>query len=99
MVKHDLALSNDLVQLLELHISVAVHPLLGSLSKSRHFLSTLRRSSPSDEQRLSFIRLLGLLLTPTYQVLVVKDSDNLASLMDLFLSGIDQGKLILLNPI
>lgn len=102
-MKYELQLSEDLVRLLELHVAIAVHPLLENLLRSGPFLKvSLRRdmfsSQPRTVDRLSFIRLLGLLLTPSYQSLNL-NSDSLYNLLDLFLSNVDQGtkKMILIE--
>ena len=99
MVHLELALTNDLARLLELHVSVATHPLLESLLKSRPFLRRTLAAcldQQSDGNRLSIIRLLGILLTPAIQQLIRKshqDDDHLSGLLEMFLTAVDEGNL------
>lgn len=94
-VKCELSLSDDLVRLLELHVSVTIHPVLENLTKTRQLLSSLLKVSSNcpPENRLNFVRLLGLLLTPSYQS-NMGDNNNISfsDILAMFLSAVDKGK-------
>ena len=90
-IKFHLSISDDLVRLLELHISITVHPLLENLAKSRRLKPSLLKASSNclPENRLN----LGLLLTPGYAS-VMEDNGNLTTceLLPVFLTSVDYGK-------
>ena len=94
MVKLELpAINDDSIRLLELHLSIAVHPLLNHLVKTKRFWSSLEKVSQSSIESndvLDLYRLLGLLLTPNYQSNLY---DNVCSyqLLELFLCTTDRG--------
>lgn len=94
-VKYELSLSDDLVRLLELHVSITIHPILENLTKTRRLMSSLLKVSSNcpPENRLNFIRLLGLLLTPSYQSNMGENNNSVSSndILSMFLSAVDRG--------
>lgn len=94
-VKYELSLSDDLVRLLELHVSITIHPILENLTKTRKLMSSLLKASSNcpPENRLNLIRLLGLLLTPSYQSTMGEDNSLTSTdILAIFLSAVDKGK-------
>ena len=93
-VKYELHLSDELVRLLELHISITIHPLLEYLARNRKLLQVLVKASSqcTVENRLYFTRLLGLFITPNYQLMFRESSFGCTSeLLQIFLSSVDCG--------
>ena len=93
-IKYELSLSDDLVRLLELHISITIHPILEHLTKTRQFMSSLLKVSSNcpPENRLNLIRLLGVLLTPSYQLAIGENNSFTSTdLLAMFLSAVDKG--------
>lgn len=90
---------NDSTRLLESHLSIAVHPLLNHLVKSKRFWSSLEKASHSTiegNNLLDLYRLLGLLLTPSYQSNLCENI-SFYQLLELFLYTTDRGKISLVK--
>ncbi|KAI9562892.1 hypothetical protein GHT06_010348 [Daphnia sinensis] len=92
-VKYKIPVGDDLVRLLELHVSIAIHPILEKLTKTRQLLPSLLKASSncSSENQLNLIRLLGLLLTPNYQLNVRNYGITTSDILAIFLSAVNQG--------
>ena len=93
-MKYELSLSDDLVRLLELHVSITIHPILENLTKTRRLMSSLLKVSSNcpPDNRLNFIRLLGLLLTPSYQLNMGENNNSVSNdILSMFLSAVDRG--------
>lgn len=100
-VKYELSLSDNLVRLLELHVSITMHPILENLTKTRQLMSSLLKASSNcpPENRLNLIRLLGLLLTPSYQLNMGENNNSVSSnaILSMFLSAVDRGNEEIIN--
>lgn len=96
MITHGIGIteSYDLIRLLEVHVSVTVHPILENLVRTQRFLPTLMKiSSSCSNNRLNLMRLLGVLFTTTYQSVVEENRRGSlkSDLLSILLRVVDQG--------
>ena len=95
-IRYELPYNNDLIHILELHVSITTHPILENLIKTQRFLSTLAKisaTSCSGGYRLNLMRFLGMLLSPTYQSIVEESkSGSSIELLNILFCVVDQGR-------
>ena len=95
MVEAEFGLADELNRLLESQVGVALHPLLNHVVLSRRLAPCLERAAgrgrPQDRWHLC--RLLGLLLTPSYQS-TLSHLVPPHQILDLFLTNLDHGSTI-----